>query len=85
MTMKDSKISVTAYDWVPEFAQGNVRDVRLRWALNEAGLDYDVEILTQGDQKKPHNIARQPFGQVPVLEIDGVSMFESGATVWRIA
>jgi len=83
--MKDSNLKVTAYDWVPDFAKGNVRDLRIRWALNEAGFDHEVEILTQGEQKKPSNIARQPFGQVPVLEIDGKPMFESGAIVWRIA
>ena len=83
--MKDSKLTITAYDWVPGFAQGNVRDMRLRWALNEAGFDYEVEVLTQGDQKSEGNVARQPFGQVPVLTVDGVPMFESGAIVWRIA
>ncbi len=83
--MKDSKLKITAYDWVPDFAQGNVRDLRLRWALNEAEFAYDVEILSQGEQKKAPNIARQPFGQVPVLEVDGKPMFESGAIVWRIA
>ncbi len=54
-------------------------------APNEAGLDYEVETLAQGDQKKAANVARQPFGQVPVIENDGKSMFESGAIVWRIA
>lgn len=83
--MKTSTLVVTAYDWVPAFAQGNVRDLRLRWALNEAGFDHEVEILAQGEQKQESNIARQPFGQVPVLVADGVPMFESGAIVWRIA
>ncbi len=83
--MKESKLKITAFDWVPEFAQGNVRDLRLRWALNEAGLDYEVETLAQGDQKKAANVARQPFGQVPVIENDGKPMFESGAIAWRIA
>ena len=83
--MKGSEIRITAYDWVPDFAQGNVRDLRLRWALNEAGFDHEVEVLAQGEQKQRSNVARQPFGQVPVIEIDGRPLFESGAIVWRIA
>lgn len=76
---------VTAFEWVPDFAQGNVRDLRVRWALEEAGFPYDAELLAQGDQKSPEHVARQPFGQVPTLDMDGEVMFESGAIVWRIA
>lgn len=83
--MRSSKIRVTAFDWVPDFAQGHVRDLRVRWALEEAGLPYEEIILDQGTQAGPDNIARQPFGQVPAIEIDGRTMFESGAIVWRIA
>ena len=83
--MKNSKLKITAFDWVPDFAKGNVRDLRLRWALNEVGFDYEVEVVSQGAQRKAANIARQPFGQVPVMLVDGEPMFESGAIVWRIA
>ncbi|MCQ0092681.1 glutathione S-transferase family protein [Roseovarius sp. M141] len=83
--MKDSQLTVTAYDWVPGFAQGHVRDLRVRWALEEAGFPYDVEVMAQGTQKKPAHLKRQPFGQIPTLEIDGQTMFESGAILWRIA
>ncbi len=83
--MKNCKLTVTAFDWVPSFAQGHVRDLRVRWALEEAGFPYEVELLPQGTQREPRNVARQPFGQVPVIEIDGRAMFESGAIVWRIA
>ncbi|MCO6384475.1 glutathione S-transferase family protein [Oceanicola sp. 502str15] len=83
--MKDSKLKVWGYDWVPDFAKGQVRDFRLRWALIEAGLSYDVDHVAMGTQGKPEHLARQPFGQVPVLEIDGAPMFESGAVVWRIS
>ncbi|WP_062205280.1 glutathione S-transferase family protein [Aureimonas sp. AU12] len=78
-------IRVTAFDWVPAFAQGQVRDLRVRWALEEAGLPYEAILLDQGTQGDPENLARQPFGQVPALEIDGRTLFESGAIVWRIA
>jgi glutathione S-transferase len=77
--------SVTAFDWVPAMAHGFVRDLRLRWALEEAGFAYEAELLPQGTQSEPANLARQPFGQVPTLTIDGRTMFESGACVWRIA
>ena len=80
-----AKIKVTAYDWVPSFAQGQVRDLRVRWALEEAGLAYQPLIIEQGSQTKPGNLARQPFGQVPAIDMDGETMFESGAIVWKIA
>ncbi len=67
--------------WVPDFAQGQVRDLRARWALEEAGLPYRARLLGQGDQDKPEYRALQPFGQVPILEEDGFALFESGAIV----
>ena len=84
-SIRNATIKVTAYDWVPPFAQGQVRDLRVRWALEEAGLAYQALILEQGSQTSVDNLARQPFGQVPAIEIDGATMFESGAIVWRIA
>ena len=77
-------ITVSAFKWVPEFAQGQVRDLRARWALEEAGLPYTTRLLAQGDQDKPEYRALQPFGQVPVLEEDGLVLFESGAIVLHI-
>ncbi|EBA09777.1 glutathione S-transferase family protein [Sagittula stellata] len=78
-------ITITAYDWVPDFAQGHVRDLRVRWALREAGLPYDVTLIEQGRQTEPGHLARQPFAQVPTLDADEARLFESGAIVWRIA
>jgi glutathione S-transferase len=77
-------ITVTAFRWVPPFARGLVRDLRVRWALEEAGLPYRTRLLELGDQDAPDYRALQPFGQVPVLEEDGESLFESGAIVLRI-
>ena len=71
-------ITISAFKWVPEFAQGQVRDLRARWALEEAGLPYKTRLLEQGDQDKPDYRALQPFGQVPILEEDGLVLFESG-------
>ncbi len=77
-------ITISAFRWVPPFAQGQVRDLRVRWALEEAGLSYRTRLLEQGDQDKPDYRALQPFGQVPILEEDGRMMFESGAIVLYI-
>jgi glutathione S-transferase len=77
-------ITISAFRWVPEFAQGQVRDLRARWALEEAGLAYRTRLLAQGDQNKPEYRALQPFGQVPIFEEDGLVLFESGAIVLHI-
>ena len=80
-----TKPVITAFDWVPWFAKGLVRDLRVRWALEEVGQDYDVRYLPQGTQKAPAHRALQPFGQVPTYEQDGLILFESGAIVQHIA
>jgi glutathione S-transferase len=77
-------ITISAFKWVPDFAQGQVRDLRARWALEEAGLPYKTRLLEQGDQDRPDYRALQPFGQVPILEEDGFVLFESGAIVLYI-
>src|SRR2546427_3953811 len=77
-------ITISAFKWVPEFAQGGVRDLRVRWALEEAGLPYGTRLLEQGDQDKADYRAMQPFGQVPIFEEDGFVLFESGAIVLHI-
>ena len=77
-------ITISAFHWVPPFAQGQVRDLRVRWALEEAGLPYRARLLEQGDQNKDEYRALQPFGQVPIFEEDGNVLFESGAIVLRI-
>src|SRR6185295_3905396 len=78
-------ITISAFQWVPDFAQGQVRDLRARWALEEAGLPYRTRLLTQGEQNQPEYRALQPFGQVPILEEDGFVLFETGAIVRYIA
>jgi glutathione S-transferase len=78
-------ITISAFRWVPDFARGQVRDLRARWALEEAGLPYKTRLLEQGDQDKPDYRALQPFGQVPILEEDDLVLFESGAIVLHIA
>lgn len=75
----DAEIEITAFRWVPEFAQGVVRDLRARWALEEAGLDYRVRLL--GQERPPEYLKEHPFDQVPVLKDRDVQLFESGAIV----
>ena len=77
-------ITISAFEWVPDFAQGQVRDLRARWALEEAGLPYRTRLLAQGDQDKPEYRAIQPFGQVPIFEEGAFKLFESGAIVLHI-
>ena len=78
-------ITLTAFKWVPDFARGLVRDLRVRWALEEAGLSYRERLIEAADQKSASYRALQPFGQVPVLEDDGLVLFESGAILLHIA
>lgn len=78
-------IRITGFRWVPPFAQGFVRDLRVRWALEEAGLPYAVRLIGPEDQASAAYRAQQPFGQVPVYEEDGVTLFESGAIVLHVA
>jgi glutathione S-transferase len=77
-------ITISAFRWVPDFAQGQVRDLRVRWALEEAGLPYRTRLIDQGDQDTPDYRALQPFGQVPILQEDGFVLFETGAIVLHV-
>ena len=76
-------VEVTAYSWVPPMARGFVKDIRVRWALEEIGLAYRVRLVGgaggSGGEKWPEHLADQPFGQVPVYKEAGLTLFESGA------
>ena len=78
----NASIEITAFQWVPEFAQGVVRDLRARWALEEAGLDYRVRLL--GQQRPLEYLKEQPFDQVPCFNDGKVRIFETGAIVQYI-
>ena len=77
-------IRLSAFRWVPPFAQGLVRDLRVRWALEEAGLPYEVMLIGPDDQKSAAYRAMQPFGQVPAIDDDGLVLFESCAIVMHL-
>jgi glutathione S-transferase len=78
-----SDLILTTFDWVPEMPRGHVRDIRVRWALEEAGLPYRVESVSFRDRAAQH-FAHQPFGQVPWLSDGEISIFESGAILLHL-
>jgi glutathione S-transferase len=78
-------ITVTAFRWVPPPVRGLVRDLRVRWALEEVGLPYVSKLIGPKDQVSAEYRAWQPFGQVPAYAQDGLELFESGAIVLHIA
>ena len=78
-----SELILTTYDWVPDTPRGFVRDLRIRWALEEAALPYRVQSVPFRDRSSEH-FAHQPFGQVPWLLDGEVSIFESGAILLHL-
>jgi glutathione S-transferase len=77
-------LTIWTYDWVPEGPRGFVRDLRLRWGAEEAGLSYDVDTVPFEDRPISH-LDRQPFGQVPFLTDGEITIFESGACLLHLA
>ncbi|WP_066547157.1 MULTISPECIES: glutathione S-transferase family protein [unclassified Sphingomonas] len=75
----EARVSITAFDWVPAFARGQVRDLRVRWALEEAGIPYSVRLMSPRGERPADYFADQPFGQVPCYRDDDVVLFETGA------
>ena len=78
------KLAIWTYDWVPAGPRGFVRDLRLRWAAEEAGLPYEVRSIAFDDRQTNH-LDRQPYGQVPFLDDGEVRLFESGACLLHMA
>lgn len=79
-----TEITITTFDWVPDLPRGYVRDIRLRWALEEAGLQYAVQ-STPFKGRADEHYRQQPFGQVPWLTHGEISIFESGADLLYVA
>jgi len=79
-----SNLIVTTFDWVPDMPRGYVRDIRVRWALEEAGLPYRVDSVPFRDRDAGH-FSHQPFGQVPWLTDGDLFLFESGAILLHLA
>lgn len=81
----NASLKITAFAWVPPFAQGQVRDLRPRWACEELGLDYAERLLDATTARPDSYYLEQPWGQVPVLNDDGIEIFESGAILLHLA
>lgn len=79
-----SELTIWTYDWVPEGPRGFVRDLRLRWACEEAELPYAVQTVPFDDRETNH-LTQQPFGQVPFLSDGELQLFESGACLLHLA
>lgn len=77
-------LTIWTYDWVPEGPRGFVRDLRLRWACEEADLPYEIRTVPFDDRQTNH-LERQPFGQVPYLSDGDLQIFESGAGLLHLA
>jgi glutathione S-transferase len=79
------KPTITAFERSPDRGQGLARDMRVRWALEEVGLAYDVRLLSFAAMKEPAHLALHPFGQIPTYEEGDLVLFESGAIVLHLA
>lgn len=79
-----SELIIWTYDWVPEGPRGFVRDLRLRWACEEAELPYAIRTVPF-DGRETNHLDRQPFGQIPYLDDGGLQIFESGAGLLHLA
>lgn len=79
-----SDLTIWTYDWVPQGPRGFVRDLRLRWACEEAGLGYEMRTVAF-DGRETNHLAQQPFGQVPFLRDGALELFESGAMLLHLA
>jgi glutathione S-transferase len=81
----NAEIEISAFAWVPPFAKGLVRDLRVRWALEEAGVRYRERLLDATNERPEDYLREQPFGQVPIYNEGNIRMFETGAIVLHIA
>jgi glutathione S-transferase len=78
-------ITITAFERSPDGGKGLARDTRVRWALEEAGLPYEVRLVPHRAMKEPAHLRLQPFGQIPTYEEGDLVLFESGSIVFHIA
>src|SRR4051812_46791042 len=78
-------ITITAFERSPDGGKGLARDTRVRWALEEAALPYDVRLVSFAAMKEPAHLAIHPFGQIPTYEEGDLAVFETGAILFRVA
>ena len=77
--------TLTAFERSPDRGRGLARDMRVRWAFEEAGQPYDVQLVSFSEMKEPAHLARHPFGQIPTYEEGDLTLFESGAIILHVA
>ncbi|MDH6233148.1 glutathione S-transferase [Mesorhizobium soli] len=77
--------TITVFERSPDGGKGLARDIRVRWALEEAGQPYEVRLVSFAEMKKPAHLALHPFGQIPTYEEGDLTLFETGAIVFHIA
>ena len=78
-------ITITAFERSPDGGKGLARDTRVRWALEEVGLPYEVRLVSFKALKEPAHRALNPFGKIPTFEEGDLVLFETGAIVLHIA
>jgi glutathione S-transferase len=78
-------ITITAFESSPDRGEGQARDMRVRWALEEVGEPYAVRLVSFAEMKEPAHLARHPFGQIPTYEEGDLVLFESGSIILHIA
>ncbi|MBL8271603.1 glutathione S-transferase family protein [Steroidobacter sp.] len=76
---------LTAFARSPDRGRGLARDMRVRWALEEVGQPYDVQLVSFAEMKQPEHRSRHPFGQIPTYQEGDLTLFESGAIILHIA
>lgn len=80
-------LEVYGFGRVNKGARGNTRDLRVLWALEEMGVPYQIVGMDHPnhDLDSPEYRALNPFGQIPVIDDDGVVVSESGAILLYLA
>lgn len=82
--MTRNPVTIVTFNSVPDFAKGYVRDIRARWAAEEAGVPYQIETVPIEPRSEGH-LTIQPFQQVPALKDGDLTLFESGAIALHLA
>ncbi|MBS1165694.1 MAG: glutathione S-transferase [Proteobacteria bacterium] len=77
--------TITAFECSPDRGKGLARDMRVRWALEEAGQPYDVRLVSFDAMKEAAHLALHPFGQIPTYEDGDLVLFETGSIILHIA
>ena len=77
--------TITAFERSPDGGKGLARDMRVRWALEEAGQPYEVRLVSFHAMKEPAHLDLHPFGQIPTYEEGDLALFETGSIVFHVA